>query len=127
MPIQARPAALTTAACFLVIVIFEMVRKRRLREEYAWLWMLAGAGIFVAAFMPFEALLFLAHQMGAESPPAAIFLLGFVAVTLLCLQFSVKLSLMTDQVKNLGQKVSLLELALEEAGRGEVPEADQAA
>lgn len=113
MPKEQR-AVVVIVACFLVFLIVELVRKRRLREEYSWLWLLAGAGIFVAAFIPFEGLLFLARQMGSEYPPAAVFFLGFIAVTLLCLQFSVRLSRMTEQIKNLGQQVALLESALED-------------
>ena len=113
MPIQQRVVVISVA-CFLVLVIFELVRKRRLREEYSWLWLLAGGLIFVAAFVPFTWLVAMARQMGSEAPPSAIFFLGFCAVTLLCLQFSVRLSRMTEQVKNLGQKISLLEAALED-------------
>ena len=103
-----------------MVVILELVRKRRLREEYSWLWLLAGALIGVVALTPFPFLQALANAMGSENPPAAIFFLGFVAVTLLCLQFSVRLSRMTEQIKNLGQQVALLERALEQAeGAGE--------
>jgi len=119
VPLNQRLVVLGVAVV-LVLTIFELVRHRRLREEYAWLWVLAGAVIAVLAVAPFEFLYQpLAELMGSSDPPAAIFFLGFVAVTLLCLQFSVRLSRMTEQIKNLGQKVSLLERDLEEARRGE--------
>lgn len=114
MPWQQRVVILV-AALVISISIFELVRKRRLREEYSWLWLVAGGVIAVAGLTPFEWLLALTRLMGSDNPPAAIFFLGFVAVTLLCLQFSVRLSRMTEQIKNLAQQVSLLEQALEES------------
>jgi hypothetical protein len=116
MPLQQRFTA-GLVAIALVVVIFELVRKRRLREEYSWLWLIIGLGIAASALVPFKALMGLANAMGSENPPAAIFFLGFCGVTLLCLQFSVRLSRMTEQLKNLGQKVALLEAELEATRR----------
>lgn len=112
MPFQQR-VVVVVVATLLVVAVFELVRKRRLREEYSWLWLLAGAGVILAAFIPFPALRHMANAMGSDNPPAAIFFLGFCAVTCLCLQFSVRLSKMTEQLKNLGQKVALLEAELD--------------
>lgn len=114
MPLQQRLTA-GLVALGLVLVIFELVRKRRLREEYSWLWLVVGLGIAASALVPFKVLLGVANLMGSDNPPAAIFFLGFCGVTLLCLQFSVRLSRMTEQLKNLGQKVALLEAELEAA------------
>lgn len=112
MPVQQRLAA-GFVACLLIAVVFELVRKRRLREEYSWLWLLVAFFILASSFVPFEGLKLVANAMGSDNPPAAVFFLGFTGVTLLCLQFSVRLSRMTEQIKNLGQKVSLLEAELE--------------
>lgn len=114
MPIQQR-LVIAIVALGLTVTVFELVRKRRLREEYSWLWLLAGVGIVLASFIPMGGLRMLAWSMGSENPPAAIFFLGFCVLTGLCLQFSVRLSRMTEQLKNLGQKVALLELQLDEA------------
>ncbi len=116
MPMKQRAVA-AAVALTLTLVIFELVRKRRLREEYSWLWLLVGVGIAASAFVPFDYLVLLANSMGSDNPPAAVFFLGFIGVTLLCLQFSVRLSRMTEQIKNLGQKVALLEAELDDARR----------
>jgi len=125
MPLNQRIVIVGVAA-LLVLTIFELVRLRRLREEYSWLWLLAGGLVMAAAFVPMKGLTALANVMGSQNPPAAVFFLGFCATTFLCLQFSVRLSRMTEQIKNLGQKVSLLEAALDEA-RAEAPATDEAA
>jgi hypothetical protein len=118
MPLQQR-FLIFGVAVVLMLAIFELVRKRRLREEYAWLWLLAGVVILIATFVPMEGLKAIANIMGSSNPPAAIFFLGFCATTFLCLQFSVRLSRMTEQIKNLGQKVSILEASLEDAAKDE--------
>ena len=106
-------AAILIAAFGLMVIIFELVRKRRLREEYSWLWLLTGVGVLALAFVPQAGLVGMARIFGSENPPAAIFFLGFCFVALLCLQFSVRLSRMTEQVKTLAQKIALLEQDLE--------------
>lgn len=102
-------AFIVGSAIVLMLVIFELVRKRRLREEYAWLWLLFGACVLAVTFIPFPWMKFLASQLGSEQPTAVIFFLGFIALILLCLQFSVRLSRQTEQIKNLGQKIALFE------------------
>lgn len=124
MPLNQRIVIIGVAA-LLMLSIFELVRLRRLREEYAWLWLLGGGLIMAAAFVPMKGLTAVANVMGSQNPPAAVFFLGFCATTFLCLQFSVRLSRMTEQMKNLGQKVSLLEASLDEARR-EASSADPA-
>lgn len=112
MPIHQR-FVIVLCAFALMVLIFELVRKRRLREEYSWLWLLTGVVILVFAFMPQAMLMEMADWLGSRNPPAAIFFLGFCFVTLLCLQFSVRLSRMTEQVKTLAQKIALLEQDLD--------------
>ena len=123
MPFEQRVVIICVAA-FLVLVILELVRKRKLREEYSWLWLLAGLGIAVASLIPFEGLQLIARAMGSEYPTAAMFFLGFVALIFLSLQFSVRLSRMTEQIKNLGQKVALLEASLQDI-QGDPPEGQE--
>jgi hypothetical protein len=101
------------AAFGLMFLIFELVRKRRLREEYSWLWLLTGACVLGFAFMPQSVLMWLAELFGTKNPPAAIFFLAFCFVALLCLQFSVRLSRMTEHMKTLAQKIALLEQDLD--------------
>jgi hypothetical protein len=106
---HAQRLLILTGACLLMLVIFELVRKRRLREEYSWLWLLFGASILGVALVPFRWMQVIARQLGSETPTAVIYYLGFLALILICLQFSVRLSRQTEQLKNLGQKLALLE------------------
>src|SRR5579884_4025283 len=105
MPIHQR-VVIVLFAFALMFIIFELVRKRRLREEYSWLWLLTGSFVLILAFVPAVGLKEIAEFFGSENPPAAIFFLAFCFVALLCLQFSVRLSRMTEHVKMLAQKIA---------------------
>ncbi len=121
MPVEQKVVVIAVATA-LVLAILELVRKRKLREEYSWLWLLAGSAVLGAALLPFDALMWIAGLMGSRYPPSALFFLGFCALIGLCLPVSVRLSRMTEQIKNLAQKVSLLEAELERRGGGEEEE-----
>jgi hypothetical protein len=107
MPFQQQITTMTVAF-FILILILELVRKRRLREEYSWLWIATGAGLLMAALW-YDGLVVLTGLIGTKSTSSTVFFLGLIFVILLCLQFSVRLSRMTEQVKTLGQRMALLE------------------
>ena len=95
-------------AVALVVFIFELIRRRRLREEYSWLWMLTGLAVLVLAVWD-DLLAGLAGLIGSTSPPPTLFFLGVLFLVLICLQYAVRISALTVQVKNLAQKTALLE------------------
>ncbi|MDP2158145.1 MAG: DUF2304 domain-containing protein [Nitrospirota bacterium] len=90
----------------LFIYIVELVRKRRLREEYAWLWMLTGLMIVVLSLW-YDLLVFLGRLLGGILPSALLFFFGLLSLLLICLHLSIKLSTLTDQVKRLAQELAL--------------------
>jgi len=99
----------------LIILIFELVRRKKLREEYSWLWMLTGAAILILAVWR-NLLLFVTRFIGAVLPVSTIFFFGVFFLILINLYFSVKISRFTDQIKKLAQRLALLADEVE-AGR----------
>jgi CDP-diglyceride synthetase len=100
-------------ALFLGIVIFvtilEMVRRKKLEEEYSFLWLIIGLGIVVLVL--WQGLLeWLTHLIGAMTPTTTIFIFGLVILVLINLHFSVKITKLSRQVKELAQQVSLLKI-----------------
>lgn len=95
-------------AAALLLVILELVRRRRLLERYALLWLLAGVVLLALAIWR-GALEQLALLVGIASPPNALFFVAFGFVLLLLLHFSVAVSRLTDQSKVLAQRMALLE------------------
>ena len=108
-------------ALFLIVVI-ELVRRRKLVERYALLWMLA-------AFVPLPFAIWrdgldeLAGLVGIESPPNALFLIGLGIVFALLLHFSVVSSRLGEETKILAQEVARLDAELRVAS-GRAPAAN---
>lgn len=97
----------TVVGIGLLVLIFELVRRRKLREEYSWLWMLTGLVILILAVWH-DLLVFLTRFIGAALPASTVFFLGVFFLVLINLYLSVKISKLTNQVKNLAQRLALL-------------------
>jgi len=106
MPLSQKLFALAISAMVFVLTV-EMVRKRRLREEYSVLWLLTSLGMFLLV-LKYDWLVALTHLIGAMLPTTTLFLGSLVFLVLIAVQFSIKLSRLTDQVKNLAQENALL-------------------
>ena len=96
------------ASLIIFIVIVSLIKNRKLKEEYAWLWLLTGA-IIVVLVLWYDLLLILTHLIGAVLPTTTLFIFAILFLICLALDFAIKVSRLTEQVKNLAQKVSLLE------------------
>jgi hypothetical protein len=95
----------------LFIYIIELVRRKKLREEYAWVWLLTGLMIVVLAVW-YDLLLYVGGLMGGILPSALLFFFGLLFLLFITLHQSIKISNLTDDVKKLAQ-----ELALHQAGQ----------
>lgn len=99
-------------AVAIVGVVVELVRRRKLREEYSFLWLMAAAALLVMAIMP-SAIVTLSEWIGAGYTTSTLFFFALVFLLLLCLQFSVRLSRLTTRSKLLVQRLALLEEELD--------------
>jgi hypothetical protein len=96
------------AAVILLLVIFELIRSRRLQERYALLWLLTGVVILVLAIWR-GALEQLASLVGISYPPSALFVLVSFFVLLLLLHYSTVISKLSEQNMILAQRLAQLE------------------
>jgi hypothetical protein len=109
------------ASALLLFAVLEMVRRRRLMERYALLWLLSAVVILALASWP-APLQKISKAIGIAYPPTALFVVAFAFVLFLLLQFSAAISRLSDQSKVLAQRVALLEERL----RSEEEQRDQA-
>ena len=100
-------------ALALLLIVLEMVRRRRLMERYALLWLFSAFVILGLAVWQ-DALNVLARQMGIISAPNALFFVAVGFILLLLLHFSAAMSRLTDQSKVLAQRQAMLEQRLRE-------------
>ena len=113
MPIRQKVFFLTIAVV-LLMVILELVRRRRLRVEYSWLWIASGCTI-IFLIIRYDLLIWLTELVGAAIPTSTLFFLCILYLALLSLNYSVRLSALTRQVKELAQELALLRAEREES------------
>lgn len=94
----------------LLVVVLELVRSRRLQEEYSLLWIFTG-GVLLLLSCWRGLLDRLALLFGIAYPPSALFLVGFGFVLLILLHYSVVLSELSERTKKLTQEIALLRAA----------------
>jgi hypothetical protein len=90
------------------IFILDLVRRRRLVERYALLWMIAGFSLIVLAVWR-DALELLADILGIAYPPNALFIVAMGVAFVLLLHFSVATSRLSEETKILAQEVARLD------------------
>ena len=95
---------LSTATLFFVI---NLVRTKKLKEEYALLWLLTAI-VLVIASLAVDLLDAISYAVGVEYPPALMFLIAFLGVLFILFQFSISLSKFSEQIKTLTQDLALL-------------------
>ena len=99
-------AILATAGLF--VIVFELVRRRRLMERYALLWLFSMAVLLGLSIWQ-QALNTIAKSVGILYGPSALFAIAFGFVLVLLLHFSLVISRLADQTKVLAQRLSLLQ------------------
>ncbi len=94
---------------FFLVLVIELVRKKRIREEYSILWIFFGL-VFLGISLWRHALDVISRLLGIYSPPIAFLLLLLMAVFLILIQYSVVISRLKEENKKLIQRLALLEL-----------------
>ncbi len=110
-------------ALLAVALIFELIRKRKLLEQYSLLWFAAAVVLMVLAVWR-DLLEIIARIMGVYYAPSALFLIALFFGVVLFLHFTLVISKLTRQNTRLVQEISLLRAELEELRERGNPERD---
>ena len=92
----------------MLALIIRLVQRGRLDIAYCWLWLGIGMGIMLVVIQ-YDWVVRLSRMIGAVMPTTTVFLVGFVVILLLCLQFSLVISSHRRQIKRLTQQIALLQ------------------
>jgi hypothetical protein len=97
----------------LIGFVVEAIRRHRLNERYAILWLGAG-GVLMALSVHRPLLDWIALGLGVSYPPSLLFVVAFSFLLGIVLHYSLVISAHRDAIRRLVQAVALLERALEE-------------
>jgi hypothetical protein len=101
------------ASFVIMALVVELVRRRKLREEYSWLWLLTGAVIILLVIW-YDLLVFLTSFIGAIAPTTTLFIFGLLFLMLISLHYSIQISKLSHQVKEMGQQLAILRGEIED-------------
>ena len=100
------------AAVAILVLLFEMMRRHRLREKYAMIWALVALAILVLAVFP-GVLTAATELLGLQVPANLLFFGASIVILLLTLQHSSELGRLEERTRTLAEEVALLRLELE--------------
>ena len=106
-----------SAAIIITLVTVELIRRRKLREEYSLLWFLASVVLMVFGIWP-ELLLWASVVTGVYYLTIMI-VICFGFLSLMVLHLAMVVSRSADDSRKLAQRLALMERKLEELGDGE--------
>ena len=106
------------ASAGLLLYILEMVRRRRLREEYSILW-LAGSVVILVLSLKQDWLDRIARAAGIAYPPSFLFLVGILFILLILIHFSIAVSKLYQMNKKMAQEIALMKETRRDASPGD--------
>jgi hypothetical protein len=97
----------------LCLIVFELVRRKKFREELSLIWFIVGIAIGMSSFgdLVIDPI---AQKLHIGYPPALVFIWVIFFLILALLYFSIVISDLKSRMKDLSQKIALMEFLLNE-------------
>lgn len=92
--------------------MFELLRRRRLREKYAALWISLAVVVIVVGAFP-RVLYWLSDLVGITTPLNLVFFLALLVLLVVCVQLSAEISLLEHEAQTLAEESALLRNRIE--------------
>jgi hypothetical protein len=96
----------------ILVSLFEMLRRHRLREKYALIWFVIALCALVVALFP-SILLRATAALGLQVPANLLFFVASLVLLILTLQHSYELGRLEERTRTLAEEVALLRLEVE--------------
>ena len=94
-------------ALLLLFMIVDLVRRRRLKEEYSVLWVITALALLVLASW-YELLEKITNAIGGVAASSTLFFFGLIFAFFMLLHFSVRVSALERRLTALVQEIGLL-------------------
>lgn len=91
----------------ILIYVFEMLRRQKLREKYAVLWIIVGIGTLVLSAFP-QLLSGASKLLGIQIPANLLFIMTLILLVGVCLHLSREQSTAEDEVRILAEELAIL-------------------
>lgn len=104
-------------ALITVGVIFELLRRRQLREKYAVLWLVVGMVVAVLAIFP-RLLTVVAHGLGVEVPLNLLLFVAALVLLMVSVHLSWEVGRLEDKSRRLAEDVAILSERVRHGERG---------
>jgi hypothetical protein len=112
-------------SAIILLTLFEMMRRHRLREKYALIWAMVALAVITVAAAP-ALLVKTSEALGLEVPANLLFFAAAIVILVLTLQHSSELSRLEERTRTLAEEVALLRLAGEVRDDGDHQSEDPA-
>ncbi len=97
-----------------LLFILELVRRRKLKEEYSWLWIATCAAMIVLVSW-YGLIEWISALIGAALVTTTLFIFALLFLLLISVHFSTVISRLTQQVRRLTQELAILSAEREQA------------
>ena len=95
-----------------LILVFELLRRRRLREKYAAIWVVIALGTLIVAAFP-QILRWVADLVGIQTPSNLLFFGSLIVLFAVSLQLSREVGLLEEQSRRLAEEIGVRTLRVE--------------
>lgn len=99
-------------ALVIVVLVVEMLRRKKLREKYAALWLVVGLATLVLAAFP-QLLADTARLLGVQVPSNLLFAMTILLALGVCLHLSWEISVVEDETRTLAEEAAILRAHIE--------------
>jgi len=117
-----------------LVLLFELLRRKHLREKYAILWVVVALGTLVVAAFP-QLLFWMSDLVGVEVPANLLFFFASMLLLGISVHHSYELGRLEERTRTLAEEVALLRVQVggsaprlsvdpRDAGRGPQPSTD---
>lgn len=96
----------------IVLLVFDMLRRKKIREKYAALWLVVGLSMLVLAAFP-RLLEFVADILNVQVPSNLLFAMSIVLALGVCLHLSWEISVVEDETRVLAEEAAILRAQLD--------------
>lgn len=104
-----------------LIAILRLVRLKKLKEQYSFLWLALSGVMMVLSLFPYG-LDWLAARLNVSYPPSLLYALAVLGILFILLHLTVAVSRLTERTTRLAQSAALYEERLRQLEEGRVQE-----